>query len=242
MAITFTCSIFSAKQYLTRPQPVLLLALEDYFNEPTPSVLKRLYDSINAIDLSLSPNLSINERLILRQSERKDLFEEKFGWPEDAPLSAISDDANSLVTRRSATPTASAQGNGDEHASQENDALAAETKSKLHLNIPSGSNFAPRTRVASDTSAHSIASSISQNGSTFTALGMQRQGSATSTLTARSRSLRDTHFYEASVSYNSLTLPIRIPLGTFASEVGDVGNRIAQLAMTQLKYYCSTPS
>lgn len=36
-------------------------------------------------------------------------------------------------------------------------------------------------------------------------------------------SVRDTHFFETSVSYNGHTLPIKMPLSTFSEEIGDVG-------------------
>lgn len=36
---------------------------------------------------------------------------------------------------------------------------------------------------------------------------------------------KDTHWYETKVAYGGINLPIRIPLGTFPSEVGDVGYR-----------------
>jgi len=59
-------------------QPLLLLALEEYFKSPVPETLSLLYEAVNAMDLSLMPKLSPLERHLLQSSENKDLFVEKF--------------------------------------------------------------------------------------------------------------------------------------------------------------------
>ncbi|KAM5369269.1 hypothetical protein ACJZ2D_009090 [Fusarium nematophilum] len=58
--------------------PLLLLALEEYFKSPVPETLAMLYESVNAMDLSLMPKLSLLERHLLQASDNKDLFVEKF--------------------------------------------------------------------------------------------------------------------------------------------------------------------
>uniref|UniRef100_V5EJP1 UDENN domain-containing protein n=1 Tax=Kalmanozyma brasiliensis (strain GHG001) TaxID=1365824 RepID=V5EJP1_KALBG len=58
-------------------KPALLLALDDYFKEPGPDCLARLYDAINRLDLSAAPSFSRAEKLVLRGSDRRDLFEER---------------------------------------------------------------------------------------------------------------------------------------------------------------------
>lgn len=65
-------------------KPLLLLALEEYFNNPSPDVLAKLYDSANAISTAGMPKLTREEKILLRQSERKDMFEARFGLPEQA--------------------------------------------------------------------------------------------------------------------------------------------------------------
>ncbi|KAF4974234.1 hypothetical protein FZEAL_8834 [Fusarium zealandicum] len=52
--------------------------LEEYFKSPVPETLAMLYESVNAMDLSLMPRLSILERHLLQASDNKDLFVEKF--------------------------------------------------------------------------------------------------------------------------------------------------------------------
>lgn len=59
-------------------QPLLLLALEDYFKSPYPETLASLYNAVNDMDLSLMPRLSALERHILQASDAKDMFVEKF--------------------------------------------------------------------------------------------------------------------------------------------------------------------
>ena len=59
-------------------QPLLLLALEEYFRSPYPETLKALYDAVNSMDLSLMPRLTVLERYILQSSDTKDMFVEKF--------------------------------------------------------------------------------------------------------------------------------------------------------------------
>jgi len=57
---------------------LLLLALEEYFREPTTETLASLYDAVNAMDLSMLPRLTPLERSILQASNAKNLFLDKF--------------------------------------------------------------------------------------------------------------------------------------------------------------------
>ncbi|KAK3819816.1 MAG: docking domain of Afi1 for Arf3 in vesicle trafficking-domain-containing protein [Benniella sp.] len=85
-------AICTTHQYLHVYKPVLLLALENYFRDPTVEVLKTLYESVNSMELN-PPDLSPYERIILRSSDNKELFVEKFevasgtgaGGTDDAP-------------------------------------------------------------------------------------------------------------------------------------------------------------
>ncbi len=67
-------------------KPALLLALDDYFKEPGPDCLARLYESINKLDLSAAPSFSRAEKIVLRASDRRDLFEERFVTPARAEV------------------------------------------------------------------------------------------------------------------------------------------------------------
>ncbi|KAI5832083.1 spindle pole body interacting protein [Schizophyllum commune Tattone D] len=65
-------------------KPVLLMALDDYFLNPSQDCLSRLFDAVNSMDLAGAPSLSRAEKLLMRTSERKDLFAEKFQPPTNA--------------------------------------------------------------------------------------------------------------------------------------------------------------
>ncbi|KAF4457472.1 hypothetical protein F53441_522 [Fusarium austroafricanum] len=52
--------------------------LHIYKATPVPETLAMLYDSVNAMDLSLMPKLSLLERHLLQASDNRDLFVEKF--------------------------------------------------------------------------------------------------------------------------------------------------------------------
>lgn len=54
------------------------MALDDYFSDPSQDCLARLFDAVNSMDISHTPRLSRYEKLIMRTSERKDLFIEKY--------------------------------------------------------------------------------------------------------------------------------------------------------------------
>ncbi|OBZ67772.1 Protein mesA [Grifola frondosa] len=58
--------------------PILLMALDHYFNNPSQDSLARLFDSVNAMDLSGAPVLTRYEKIIMRTSERLDILIERF--------------------------------------------------------------------------------------------------------------------------------------------------------------------
>ncbi|CAG8778088.1 20673_t:CDS:2, partial [Gigaspora rosea] len=58
--------------------PVLLLALDNYFQDPSIECLASLYEAVNSMDCKYMPIFNANEKAILRASENKDMFEEKF--------------------------------------------------------------------------------------------------------------------------------------------------------------------
>ncbi|KAJ3410535.1 hypothetical protein HDV05_003665 [Chytridiales sp. JEL 0842] len=76
-------AIASRHQWTHVFKPLLVLALERYFESENVDILAELYESINAMDLSSMPRLSMTERSILRSSDDKGMFEEKFIEMED---------------------------------------------------------------------------------------------------------------------------------------------------------------
>ena len=71
-------AICTRHSFLHIYKPLLLFALEDYFKDPSIDVLAKLFTSVNSMDLSAMPRLSILERQILAASDNKDMFSEKF--------------------------------------------------------------------------------------------------------------------------------------------------------------------
>ena len=63
------------------------MALDDYYNDPSQDALARLFDSINSMDISTAPVLGRQEKLVMRSSERKDIFAEKFATAKDLSAS-----------------------------------------------------------------------------------------------------------------------------------------------------------
>jgi hypothetical protein len=54
------------------------MALDDYFSDPSQDCLARLFDAVNAMDITAAPTLTRHEKIVMRCSERNDIFSEKF--------------------------------------------------------------------------------------------------------------------------------------------------------------------
>ncbi|KAI9496916.1 docking domain of Afi1 for Arf3 in vesicle trafficking-domain-containing protein [Zychaea mexicana] len=83
-------AICTRHQFLHIYKPVLLLAMEKYFENPCAEVLESLYKAVNSMDLSRMPNFSWHERQILRTSDDKSMFEEMFMEDPDKVISPTS--------------------------------------------------------------------------------------------------------------------------------------------------------
>ncbi|KAH9947502.1 spindle pole body interacting protein [Amylocystis lapponica] len=77
-AVVKAMAICTRHPFIQILKPVLLMALDDYFANPSQDCLARLFDAVNSIDISMAPKLSWHEKLIMRTSDRKDVFIEKF--------------------------------------------------------------------------------------------------------------------------------------------------------------------
>lgn len=92
-AMVKALAIATPHPYIGIFKPLLLLALEEYFKNPSFDILARLYDSANNISLVGMPKLTRSELILLRQTDRKDLLETRFLEAKEAAsaLSAIDD-------------------------------------------------------------------------------------------------------------------------------------------------------
>ncbi|KAI9067011.1 spindle pole body interacting protein [Trametes sanguinea] len=73
-AIVKAMAIVTRYPFVQIFKPVLLLALDDYFMNPSQDCLARLFDAVNAMDLSNMPNLTRYEKIIMRNTERQDVM------------------------------------------------------------------------------------------------------------------------------------------------------------------------
>ncbi|KAJ1018902.1 hypothetical protein NDA16_004705 [Ustilago loliicola] len=199
-------------------KPALLLALDDYFKEPGPDCLARLYESINRLDLSAAPSFSRAEKLILRASDRRDLFEERFvAAPRnevDAAVAAMNGAASAAAPTTPSEEIETSGVGGVEMTRRRTDStstFSSETKSlKKKLSAVS---LRPALGARRGSSANSIAG---------VAGSQDRRSIPTSTSPLPgSAKPRDTHFFDTVLTYRSVPLPIRVPLTTFPEEVGE---------------------
>src|ERR1700683_525988 len=84
-AVVKAMAICTRHPFIQIFKPVLLMALDDYYNDPSQDALARLFDAVNSMDISGAPVLSRSEKIVMRSSERKDIFAEKFAPAKDTP-------------------------------------------------------------------------------------------------------------------------------------------------------------
>lgn len=172
----------------------------------------------------MAPILTRHEKLIMRMSDRKDVFTEKF-----EELRAASDDASSrrtLVnhhngsrfsvqdkTRTRADSSTSQTSASDTSFSLGGSAVWVGDESSIET---AHINHVPQ-RGRSSTNASSGASSIlsGRKAETATISGAQFEPMPRT-------GPKDTHVFPTSIVYKGHTLPVRVPLATFPEEVGDV--------------------
>jgi hypothetical protein len=233
-------------------KPALLLALDDYYKTPSIDVLMRLFDSLNSLDLSAMPQFSRDEKLILRASERRDLFEERF---KDAPsiraasrlrhLANFTDDDD---TRRDDSRSRSGSTSTTQSSYEESLAVKAANISALgsisggrstpHLphkaslaSLRPGSNGSGILRRRPSAAAQlQLQQGGGLDGSHISlpssSAGFKRNGAGAAVSSMGNLGngrVKDTHYWDTSVSYGKIQdLPIRIPTDVFAEEVGEV--------------------
>lgn len=90
-AMVKAMAIATPNPYIGIYKPLLLLALEEYFKNPSHEILAKLYDSANAISTVGMPKLTREERILLRQTDRKDCLEYRFGPNEGEPIDDLSE-------------------------------------------------------------------------------------------------------------------------------------------------------
>ena len=176
---------------------MLLLALEDYFREPSAEVLTRLYDAANAISLSGMPRFSRNERILLRTTDRKDMFEERFGLHAQEVL---------------ADPATGSEATHDESGGVNMGRLGSSSSSRGTSSAAGHEGLRKGSTGSSQAHAARLTTPPSREGRATPDIGDGRRKGVP----------RDTHFFETEAKFRRITVPIRIPTTAFDEDVGDV--------------------
>lgn len=222
---------------------MLLIALDKYYENPTEACVKGIFDTLNSLDLSMVPQLTRHEKLVMRLSERTDIFAEKFArrssreLPAElaanvlgAALTNISVDANSSSSKINASYEAISDGLTRSKSA---------TSLKQHQRTGSSASAGPPSDHSHNSSSNAIwigeesqqepnagEPGLSTNASVDALRSrddLQTASSDSGHFAKRRITQRDTHFYETSLKYANIPLPIKIPVAAFSEEVGDVG-------------------
>ena len=198
---------------------MLLLALEDYFNNPSIDVLASLHKSIKAMDLSAMPQLTYLERLVLRCSERKDLFESRFpdlhSSTSSDPAAANTSPAYPIEAILPSPPLSS-----ENVHTRDNRSFSESSRKGSVASFETSSSGNNLDRSTGSTSTW-VRPRIPSSGGEPISFNRRPDLPAHESATSVKQRIRDTHFYENKLTYNGIQLPIRIPVGTEADEVGD---------------------
>ncbi|PFH46608.1 hypothetical protein AMATHDRAFT_69501 [Amanita thiersii Skay4041] len=225
--------------YIQIFKPFLLLALDDYFSDPSQACLSRLFDAVNTMDLSLAPTLTRDEKLVMRFSDRKDIFSEKFPVPvpRDVHFCNMCNNVHAVkypcyqrhaISDKEPSQEQSQNKDTRESAFQHQQSYDSSTSiggSALWVGEESRSNTKQYdSDEASGTDADRPRKSIDiplsvQVLKEATKMMNSTQGYFDSHI--RSAIVKDTHFFHTTAAYRDHQLPIKMPLSTFPEEVGD---------------------
>ncbi|KAF5381150.1 hypothetical protein D9757_009432 [Collybiopsis confluens] len=223
-------------------KPVLLIALDDYLANPSQDVLARLFDAVNALDLAAAPVLSRDEKLVMRISERKDIFAEKHKYLGPTQTLHRSTNSDASIPERPPTrpsnPTPvpdldsipNTTGTGDVSFVWVGDdsSVDGSLAGGSDYTTDGGSTIVGSSRARSSTDASSSSSSshlhlprvpITRSGSSYGS--HESQATKIGPASYMGSGMQDTHFFTTTVEYNDHKLPIKMPLSTFSEEVGD---------------------
>lgn len=181
---------------------MMMLALDETFTDQSPEVLQRLYDSFNSIPKAGMPSFTRMEKILLRQTERKDLFAERF------PIDRSDGEAGSRETFEETEEGSSVSSHQQQQRPPQQQTL--------------------RSSISSRASRPAAGRKLSDSSSLIQRTPSIREGVFAPDVPAQSQPKRrrtiqrDTHYFDTEVTYGSATAPMRIPTALFADDVGDV--------------------
>lgn len=217
------------------------MALDDYFANPSQDCLARLFDAVNSMDISMAPSLSRYEKVIMRTSERKDVFLEKFDdfihgalgereptTAQPLPLGSRNgqDYQTSASTGSQSSLDDSLQPRGRDENGKRNSPTEASFSSLDGSAVWVGNESGLDQVVAG--AAGGLQNGVTYRGRASTdasSSSHSRREDPMPTYAAASVAmslLKDSHFFPATVDFNDHRLPVKVPLSTFPEEVGDV--------------------
>lgn len=184
------------------------------------------------------PSLSLDERIILRTSERKDIFEEKFMAFSEASSPFIDGTLSSsshLPLDR--TPSSASFSRQSDSSTEVLDTLEQRSGSSGSISSLASTNkdtasYAGSTddlsawnKNSARSRANTVTSSEDGSKSQFGSSGLAPStgGERSTTPALPIGRPKDTHWFDSKITYAGIPLPIRIPLATFPEEIGDVG-------------------
>ncbi|KAH8925416.1 spindle pole body interacting protein [Atractiella rhizophila] len=240
-------AVCSYYPYIHIWKPILLLALESYFSNPSISVLSSLYNAINGMDVSALPQLSRDEKIVLKFSERRDLFEEKFSAQEEGPYGPAvglglvyrgngngadvgssmhrSESSTSLTASLKSTSSRPPFKHRPSDASFTEDLVSSSTVQHInrHHSRPSVGTLSDLSHHSSESDEQEVLRAVTGNSKAGHVNGrpitiLQSRVNATS---GTQKKPKDTHVFESKLKFGGIELPVRIPLATFDEEVGD---------------------
>ncbi|KAG5367217.1 Protein mesA [Yarrowia sp. B02] len=155
-AIVKSMCLITRYPYFQIFKPVLILALDEYFDAPSLDCLKKLYNSINSMSVERMPTFTASEKLLLAVSEDHSLFAERFGEEE---TTTIVDEKNAPIDAK-------------RNSSGEKPTYYIDLKNRGHRLVSTGT-------------------------------------------------VRDTHYFDSSLQYGAMKIPVKVPTAIFPETVGD---------------------
>ena len=137
------------------PQPLLLLAMEEYFVTGSVDTLAKLYDCTNAISTYGMPRFTRSEKILLRQSEQRDVLAERYLEATGVQSSSNQELSEDLEEKGSASShqiRGSSKSSRDSHHTAESITRdLTQTSSQAHAPSPIPKDPRKRPRVPRDT-------------------------------------------------------------------------------------------
>ncbi|KAL9711825.1 hypothetical protein Ac2012v2_004898 [Leucoagaricus gongylophorus] len=272
-------AICTKHSYIQIFKPFLLLAIEDYFTDPSQDCLARLFDAVNSMDLSGVPHLLRQEKLLMRSSERKDIFAEKFPQRVNSQSTTTSGGKQHKTSNSSGSYSSFEEGilmrSKDRGKTQFAESTRIKRANSIHSRSDADSNGSGPSSIQSSGHSHGSppdtsfslggsavwvgdesgseltkdatgdsSGAVSFTGSINASSHRKRRSTGTSSSSSQAHSrehharqinasqsyydahlrhamVKDTHFYQTTVTYCDHPLPIKVPLTTFSEEVGD---------------------